>query len=313
MKYLYLPLLALAALVGCEKPTQKAVDIVDLEAISLLGDSLFTPEHNTDTTSRLFINMRNAERRLRQHPSEENFVWFGRRLAYLGRYREAIDTYEHGLQQYPGSYRLHRHKGHRYITLRQFDKAIADFQQAAGLMPRDTIETEPDGIPNKENRPLSSTQFNVWYHLGLAHYLKGDFEEASDAYEQCMKVSVNDDLLCATADWLYMTLRRLGSEQQAIDVLDTIHDDMNIIENDAYFKRLMMYKGALDPDSLLSVSPDDPDPDLAIATQGYGVGNWYLCNGDTTQAVEVFRKVVEGKHWAAFGYIAAEAELARLR
>ena len=38
--------------------------------------------------------------------------------------------------------------------------------------PQDTLETEPDGIPNKLNMPLSSTQFNVWYDLALAHYLK---------------------------------------------------------------------------------------------------------------------------------------------
>ncbi len=50
---------------------------------------------------------------------------------------------------------------------------------------------------------------------------------------------------------------------------------------------------------------------LNIATQGYGVGNWYLVNGDVAAATEIFERIVAGTSWAAFGYIAAEAELAR--
>jgi hypothetical protein len=50
---------------------------------------------------------------------------------------------------------------------------------------------------------------------------------------------------------------------------------------------------------------------VQIATQGYGVGNWYLVNGDEKKAREVFERVLAGKAWAAFGYIAAEADLKR--
>ena len=72
----------------------------------------------------------------------------------------------------------YRHRGHRYISQRKFDAAIADFNKAAELMQGAPIEMEPDGQPNKINKPLSTTQFNVWYHLGLAHYLKEEFDEA---------------------------------------------------------------------------------------------------------------------------------------
>ena len=88
---------------------------------------------------------------------------------------------------------------------------------------------------------------------------------------------------------------------------------MKIIENDAYYLRLKMYKGTIEPDSLLNVNASHEDVDLALATQGYGVGNWYLCKGDTVKAKEIFTKVVSGKHFAAFGFIAAEAELQRLQ
>ena len=74
-----------------------------------------------------------------------------------------------------------------------------------------------------------------------------------------------------------------------------------------------MYQGKSSPDALLQVGTDEQDTDLAFATQGYGVGNWYLYNGDSAKAKEVFEKVVAGKYFSAFGFIAAEAELARWR
>ena len=50
---------------------------------------------------------------------------------------------------------------------------------------------------------------------------------------------------------------------------------------------------------------------LGNASAGYGLGNWYLYNGDKEKAIEIFRRIVAGNQWASFGYIAAEAELAR--
>jgi hypothetical protein len=50
---------------------------------------------------------------------------------------------------------------------------------------------------------------------------------------------------------------------------------------------------------------------VQVATQGYGVANWYLYNGDEARAHEIFRRILQTANWAAFGYIAAEAELAR--
>ena len=171
------------------------------------------------------------------------------------------------------------------------------------------LEIELDGQPNKINVPLSNTQFNVWYHLGLAYYLNWDFGNAVRAYAECMKVSDNDDLICATTDWMYMTYRRMGEKEKADALLEAITDEMEIIENDSYFERLMMYKGLRNPEEVLNIGPANSDPDLALATQGYGVGNWYLYNQDTVKAKSIYRQVVNGKHFSAFGFVAAEADL----
>ena len=84
-----------------------------------------------------------------------------------------------GVAAHPNNPRMYRHRGHRYITTRQFDRAIADFEKAATLIKGTPDEIEPDGAPNPTGKPRSSLHFNIWYHLGLAHYLKGDYQKAA--------------------------------------------------------------------------------------------------------------------------------------
>ena len=303
--------LSLILFVCCQSPTsEQTLSEPEPEIVSLLGAKFFAP---TDVNPKLNSNLAIALKNFEGNPSEENYIWLGRRTAYLMRYNEAIKIFSDGIKKYPNSFKLYRHRGHRYISQRKFDEAISDFEIAVELMKDVVIEIEPDGQPNKLNQPLSSVQFNIWYHLALAHYLKGEFDLAEKAYLECMKVSNNDDLITATVDWLYMTYRRNGKPEEAKKLLEKITDSMNIIENDSYYKRLAMYKGTLPVDSVLTVNASNTDIDLSLATQGYGVGNWYLCQADTAKAKEIFERVVAGKHFSAFGFIAAEADLARMK
>lgn len=300
-------------IVSCNSPSNENQITEDngsrAVAMSLSGREFFEPERSKKSQAKLDSNLQVAQQNFEVNPSEDNYIWLGRRLAYLSKYNEAIKIFSEGIEKYPKSYKLYRHRGHRYISTRKFDDAIKDFNKAVALMKDAPIEIEPDGQPNKINRPLSNTQFNVWYHLGLAYYLNWDFENAARAYTECMKVSDNDDLICATTDWMYMTYQRLGDKERANAVLEKITDDMEIIENDSYFERLMMYKGLRDPEQVLNIGPDNTDSDLALATQGYGVGNWYLYHQDTVKAKSIYQQVVDGKHFSAFGFIAAEADL----
>ncbi|MCB0488412.1 MAG: hypothetical protein R2820_11190 [Cyclobacteriaceae bacterium] len=310
MRKLIVLSLPLLIVFGCGQKQEEHVEKAP-EVVSLLGKTFYEPERSPEAQARLDSNLQVAEKNFLKDPSEENYIWYARRLGYLSRFNDAIEILSQGLEKYPDSYRLLRHRGHRYISMRLFDRAIDDLTRASQLMTPWPPEIEPDGAPNKMNIPLSSTQFNIWYHLALAHYLKGDFDKAEQAYFECLKVSNNDDLLVATIDWFYMTYRREGKDELAKGLLGNITDSMNIIENDSYYKRLQMYQGKLQPEQLLTVDSDAADYDLSLATQGYGVGNWYLYNGDTTKAIEIFEKVVAGKSFASFGFIAAEAELAR--
>jgi tetratricopeptide (TPR) repeat protein len=281
------------------------------EAFSLFGEPLFRTPLRPEATERQKALYRDALRDFEENPGDADaIIWLGRRTAYLGRYREAASIYSIGIREHPGDPRLYRHRGHRFVTLRRFDLAIDDFERASELIEGKPDEVEPDGMPNERGVPVSSLHFNIWYHLGLAYYLEGNFEDAIRAYRECMEVSEIHDKLVATSHWLYMAQRRLGLEEEASRVLETIHGMMDIIENQNYHDCLLMYKGEKTPEALFKDARSTGT--LGLVTIGYGVANWYLYNGDKERAIRVLREIIATGAWAGFGYIAAEADLRHL-
>ncbi len=238
----------------------------------------------------------------------DNLIWYGRRTAYLGRYADAISIYTQGLSLHPDEPRLYRHRGHRYISIREYDKAITDLSKAAELIEGKEDQIEPDGLPNKLNIPLSTLHGNIWYHLGLAHYLKHDFEASRAAYERSLDSGQNDDNIVSNSHWLYMINRRLGDEKMARAALDLISDSLNVIENHSYYDLCRFYKGLIPRDSLLA---QDGSP--AGDAMAYGLANWDFYQGDLNTAEDGFSRLMEKGNWASFGFLAAEKDLAGLR
>ena len=241
-----------------------------------------------------------AQEKLAADPKNvELIIALGRAQATIWRYNDAIETYTGGVKIAPNNAMLYRHRGHRYISTRQFNKAVADLKRAS---------------------ELKSDDFDIWYHLGLAHYLKGEYAKAAAAYEPCYAVAEKnragaeaskegrDDSLIAISDWLYMTYRRMKKDAAAAKILEKITSQMQVKENKSYYDRLLFYKGLKKEEELVNV---EKATDLEIATVGYGIGAWHLYIGNRAKAEEYFRKIVAGKYWPAFGFIAAEAELAR--
>lgn len=268
------------------------------------------PQLSAEARSDFEAKLTHAQGQLKNSPSADNFIWLGRRTAYLGHYKEAVRYYTYALTQFPNDARLYRHRGHRSITLRCFDAAIADLEKAAKLIKGKPDEIEPDGMPNARNIPTSTLQSNIWYHLGLARYLTGDFRGALTAYREAEKVSKNPDMQVATTHWLYMTLRRLGRDAEAEKTISKIPDNLDVIENADYYKLIKLYQGKLKPSDLIPATNETANT-LSNATVGYGVGNWYLYSGNRAEAEKIFRQIVLGNQWASFGFITAEAELTR--
>jgi len=260
------------------------------EVVSLLGRKLYAAPAEGEELVKLQASLEEAIRAVEADPdSLEAIIAWGRALAGLWRYHEAIEVYSKGIMAHPDEAMLYRHRGHRYISIRDFGRAVSDMAKAAALSDKD---------------------FDIWYHLGLAHYLRGEFDEARTAYESCLKVAADDDSKIAVSNWFHATLRRLGQEEDAAKVLGGISEGMKVEENTSYLNLLLFFKGLKTEDEVLTWAANS---ELDAATVGYGIGCWHLYGGQKEKARGFFEKIVTGRYWPAFGFIAAEAELARMK
>jgi len=276
------------------------------EAVSLLGKSLHAPPAD----SQQLVQYQLAKQKYEASPDNADLlIWYGRRAGYLNHFREAIKIYSEGINKFPKDARMYRHRGHRYISIREFDRAIQDLEKATTLIIGQENQVEPDGIPNAKNIPVSSLHSNIWYHLGLAYYLKQNWEKALNAFEQCYEVATSDDSRVAALNWQYMILNRTKQKEKIASLLEKVSAEMNIIENFDYHRLCLFYKGELELEELLRPESSSASNDAVI----YGIANWYAYNDNNPQkAKETFRAMVKKQSWSSFGVIAAEAELTRL-
>lgn len=307
--YKYLLLLGFLVFVGCnssEKKKDGDAVVSDwphtYQAISKSGDTLYSKP----PSEKLVAQYEAKKKAFEEKPDLENTIWFGRFTAYTGNYREAIQIYTKGLEKFPNESRLLRHRGHRYITIREFDNAIEDLEKAATLIQGKENKVEEDGIPNAQNIPVSTMHGNIYYHLGLAHYFKNNDQKAIEAFKKCLRTSPNPDNVVSATHWIYTINCQMGRKSTGLNYVKNISRDLNVIENETYLKACLLYKGEITPEQI-QMQPEGTAANSALL---YGLGNYLLCEGDSTAAIQVFKAILAGSDWASFGYIAAEIDLA---
>ena len=302
MKYLYLLSIVLI-LFSCntfQNQKKNNNPIQTIETITVLGDTLHSPEIKDGKSFDQFKSAKTTY--FDDQTNAEALIWYGRRTAYLGYFQEAIKLFTLGIKNHPNDARFYRHRGHRYISTRQYDKAISDFKKAVLLIDGKENQSEPDGLPNPKNIPLSTLHGNIWYHLGLAYYLKNDMENALKAFKNRSVTHKYDDNVVSGGHWLYMINRRLNKIDGSNAVLNEVHIDMDIIENMSYHQSCLFYKGELQ-ESEMKID------EVAL----YTLANWYVYEKhDTTKAKEYYQTLLETGNPYSFAYIAGEADLKRL-
>jgi tetratricopeptide (TPR) repeat protein len=279
------------------------------EGWSWLGQALFAPPLPGAVREDREAKLARSEAEVAANPEDPDaLLWLGRNQAYLGSYRSAIETFTQGTRQFPDDARFLRHRGHRWLTLRELERARRDLVRAAELMGEAGGEIEPDGLPNAAGIPLSTLAFNVHYHRALAELLLGNLEAARGGWLETLAVSDNPDLEVAARYWLTLTLLRLGAQEEAQAVMAAVDPDLPLLENESYRDLLLYFRGDRPLESILPASGEG----LATVTVLYGVGLWALLQGDEEEARFRMQEILERPaQWAAFGYMAAEAEVAR--
>ncbi len=274
---------------------------------SLLGEVLFPPPLSDELRATREENLERAVRERDENPDDpEAWIWVGRHEAYLGEYRAAVETFTEGWERFPDDARFLRHRGHRLLTLRDFEGARADLSHGIEIAGDRMAEIEPDGLPNPLGIPLTTLGFNLWYHRALAEYLDGDFDEALRSWEATLEVSDNPDLQVASRYWLYLTAARLGDMDAARQAAAPIDESTEVIENGSYRDLLLLFRGARSVEDVL-----DPEEGLAAVTVLYGVAMHELLEGERDSGRAYLQRILDRpEQWPAFGYVAAEAEVA---
>lgn len=286
------------------------------EATSLLGTALLRPEIEPARAARLEADLALAVARRDAAPDDPDaWVWVGRRLGYLGRFREAVGVYDTAIARFPGDAALLRHRGHRRITLRDFAAAIVDLERAWELARDGADVIEPDGAPTPGVPPRSSLKRNILYHLGLAYYLKGDFDTSASVFARAVALGGNDDAIVAANWWLCLSLDRIGDEVGLAAALARIRapeegGGMDVRENTSYWNLQLVWAGKRPEASLI---PKEGPLGLSVdqATLGYGLARLSRMRGDRNEGTQRMWAVVNTTSWASFGHIAAEADIAR--
>jgi len=229
-----------------------------------------------------------AEAALAAEPrNAARYIDLGVAQSAVRQFREAIQTFTRGLAIAPDDAMLYRWRGHRYLSVREFDRALADLTRGFRI---------------------DSTNYGILYHLGVTRYALGDFAGAADAFARAQRRAPNAGELAGATDWLWMALSRAGRGAEAQAMLDRRPDSLPV--SNAYAQRLRLYRGLIPPDSVFTTADT---ADVQVATLSYGLGDWFLVRGDTTQARAWFERAIRSGGWPAFGFIVAERELRRLR
>lgn len=237
--------------------------------------------------------------------SEDDYVDIGKFLVATARYKQAVENYTEGLTKFSKSYKLLRNRGHRFITLRQLENAIADLTKAEEL-----IRTEPDIMEyGLDGKPTATVRHQIWYHLGVYHYLTRNYDKSAEAFEKALATGGDLKNVVGASDWLYNSYQRLGQKEKAENLLKPIKPDADTDRENSYFRRILFYKGVITPEELIDLNMPPERMSVQDVTKLYGLANTYAYRGQKEKAIELYNIILKSDAWPGFAYAAAEKDL----
>jgi len=272
----------------------------------MLGVPLYRPPLPPAQEKTLQAAIDSAAAAFRAKPTDPGaLLALGRRLADAAHYREAIATFTRGIRLHPADARYYRHRAQSYITSRQFDLAIADLEVAADLTAGQPDQPDQLTAITNNGMPQGTLHASIYFYLGLAHYLRHDFERALPYWRTARGLARDHQLFLAASEWLYMAYRRLGLDREAAELLRQLPTQPSMTYDPEWRQRIRLYQGEVQPEAVVGENHDAAKP----AHSGYALANWFLYTGQRARARELLRSIVQTSHWDHLGFIAAEVEL----
>ncbi len=277
----------------------------------MLGDTLWSVNLSAAEGQARVSQLADAKRRAGARRDDLNTqLLLGRRTASMGRLREAIDLYTGTIEADPTDARLFRRRGELLLLIREPNLAARDLERAVKrAREKDSKEflEGPDGQLNGTGVLHSSLLL-----LGMTHYIRGDYRRAYPTLVAAAQSADDADGIATASLWLLFTLRRAGRLAEAGEIAKVIPADLPVVSRKAELRLLQAFAGTLSLDSLQRDLGGDGRSEAA-GLYLYGLGSSLLARGRQAEAAEALDEVRQTASWASIIYLAAEADLARLR
>jgi tetratricopeptide (TPR) repeat protein len=208
---------------------------------------------------------------------------YGLELNEAGRAEEALEVFSRGLAMEPYHPELRLQRGRKNIAARRW-QAASDLELAVKIDP---------------------SNWETWYYLGVTYYLLKNYKKSRECFNASLENS--SEALIPAVDWLWNLENKLGEEKGVLNLItncEALPDDPDY----AYARRIMLYKGAADPENFFDweVLEKRGSDDIDYVTQAYGLANWRAFRGEMEKSNEILKSIAEKKGaQKAFAYMLA--------
>ncbi|MEI2694513.1 MAG: hypothetical protein V9E90_05545 [Saprospiraceae bacterium] len=246
----------------------------------------------------------------------KSYVSYGAQNLKCGYVENAIQVLSKGIEQFSNTADLYLYRGIAFVQGRQFGPAVNDFWKAGKA-----VEGQKDvkGMLEKteiEKKINAGMHYEIYKWMGLAFQCQNDFPNAEKMFEVCGDFSTNSDLYCMAYYWQYQAYSRSGRVQDAKNILESADPKMFIMPvTKPYLDALLYLKGSIKESELVNLDqlPTTSEEALAWTVKAYAIALKAELAGTQDKQIRVLEKIESSPFWNQMAYIAAEADLHRLK
>lgn len=220
---------------------------------------------------------------LRESDDYDSRVKLGNLLSGQYRFKEAIDAYHSAEMIRDNDPMLYIRLGGAHLTLRNFDEAKRAYQKSVAL---------------------GGSEKSVAYPMGVWHYLKKDYQTASENFSKVLPCG--DEMGIAVLYWNSLCSMRGNLKDKLIE---SYHDDMQVGHHTAYKEAVDVILGKATVDEILEKTKQDKNDLNAIVTM-YGIAVYLEHQGKNDASRDVINALLERKAmWPCISYLAAWGDM----
>ncbi|MDE7249880.1 MAG: hypothetical protein K2N82_08330, partial [Lachnospiraceae bacterium] len=216
---------------------------------------------------------------LRETDDYQSKISLGNALAAQYRFREAIAAYLSAERIRNDDPMLYLRLGGAYLTIRQFDAALAAYNRSLSL-----------GISRK----------TIAYPIGIWHYLMKDYENGAKWFMECLPC--DDEMAIAVIYWHTLSCLRMNT---APSLLKEYHPGMLVGHHTAYRLAVSAMSGEESLENA-EMRTEQLQSDLDYVIAAYGISVALACKGLIKESRKLNEHLLSRDSvWPCVSYLAA--------